>query len=196
VREVWEQADAARSGGGLYSLAATRAAVSARGLSFGAVFGGFTAANRMPARGYEEGSVYPLAPVTRTWALRALGASSGWRSHSLEHLTSRSFGFRTAGAATARRLRLELILPLRTTGSEARLLVYRRNGTVSVRSLSAGAGSRTTVLMRVRGTVKFELILVNASTRIAGCGLFSTLFSCSGKPLDDSRRYGFRATLV
>jgi hypothetical protein len=44
--------------------------------------------------------------------------------------------------------------------------------------------------------VRFELILANASTRIAGCGLFSTPFSCSGKPLDDERRYGFRATLV
>jgi hypothetical protein len=44
--------------------------------------------------------------------------------------------------------------------------------------------------------VRFELILANASTRITGCGLFSTPFSCSGKPLDDERRYGFRATLV
>jgi hypothetical protein len=192
---VWEQADAARSGGSLYSLAATRAAVSARGLSFGAVFGGFTAANRMPARGYEEGSVYPLAPVTRTWALRALGASSGWRSHSLEHLTSRSFGFRTA-AASSGRLRLELLLPPRATGSQARLIVFRRNGAVSVRALSAGVGGKATVRVSVRGAARFELILVNASTRIVKCGLFSTPFSCSGKPLDDRRQYSFRATLT
>ena len=195
LREVWEQADGARVGGGHYSLAATRAALSGRGLSFGAVFAGFSAMNRRPATGYEEGTAYPLAPTSRAWTLRAPGASTGWRSRSLEHLTSRSFAFRTAGT-TSRRLRLELLLPLRATGSEARLLVYRRNGTVSVRSLPAGTGAKTTVLMRVRGVVKFELILVNASTRITGCGLFSTLFSCSGKPLDDSRRYGFRATLV
>jgi hypothetical protein len=195
VREVWEQADGSRGGGGLYSLAATRAAVSARGLSFGAVFGAFTAANRMPARAYEEGSVYPLASTTRSWTLRAPGASSGWRSHSLEHLTSRTFGFRTT-AATSSRLRLELVLPPRTTGSEARLLVFRRSGAVSVRSLPAGVGGKTTVRVRVRGAARFELILVNASTRIGGCGLFSTVFSCSGKPLDDGRRYSFRATLI
>ena len=195
VREVWEQADGARGGGGLYSLAATRAAVSARGLSFGAVFGGFAAVNRMPATGYEEGAAYPLAPASRTWTLRTSGASTGWRSRYLEHLTSRSFRFRTAGA-TSSRLRLDLLLPPRSTGSEARLLVYRRSGAVSVRPLPAGTGGTTTVRVRVRGVVRFELILANASTRIAGCGLFSTPFSCSGKPLDDGRRYGFRATLV
>jgi hypothetical protein len=195
VREVWEHADGARGGGGLYSLAATRAAVSARGLSFGTVFARFTAVNRMPATGYEEGTAYPLAPASRTWTLRVPGASTGWRSRSLEHLTSRSFGFRTAGA-TSGRLRLDLLLPPRSTGSEARLLVYRRSGAVSVRSLPAGAGGKTTVRVRVRGAVRFELILVNASTRIAGCGLFTTPFSCSGKPLDDAQRYGFRATLV
>ncbi|HLM32787.1 MAG TPA: MXAN_6640 family putative metalloprotease, partial [Gaiellaceae bacterium] len=195
VREVWEQADGARVGGRLYSLAATRAALSARGLSFGAALGGFSVANRRPVTGYEEGRAYPLAPTSRTWTLRAPGASTGWRSRSLEHLTSRSFAFRTAGT-TSRRLRLELLVPLRATGSEARLLVYRRNGTVSVRSLRAGAGTKTTVLLRVGNALRFELVLVNASTRITGCGLFSTLFSCSGKPLDDRRRYSFRATLV
>lgn len=194
VREVWEQADGAR-GEGLYSLAATRAALSARGLSFGAVFAGFTAVNRMPATGYGEGTTYPLAPASRTWTLRATGASTGWRSQSLEHLTSRSFRFRTAGAMSGR-LRLDLLLPPRSTGSEARLLVYRRSGGVSVRSLPAGAGGKTTVRVRVRDAVRFELVLANASTRIAGCGIFSTPFSCSGKPLDDGRRYGFRATLV
>ena len=195
VREVWEQADGTKGGAGLYSLAATRAAVSARGLSFGAVFAGFTAVNRMPATGYEEGTAYPHPPASRTWTLRARGASTGWRSQSLEHLTSRSFGFRAA-TATSSRLRLDLLLPPRSRGSEARLLVYRRSGAVSVRSLPAGAGGKTTVRVRVRGAVRFELILANASTRIAGCGLFSTPFSCSGKPLDDERRYGFRATLV
>jgi hypothetical protein len=195
VREVWEQADEAMGGGGLYSLAATRAALSARGLSFGSVFGGFTAANRMPAIGYAEGTAYPLSPASHKWSLRAPGASTGWRSQSLEHLTSRSFGFRAAGA-TSSRLRLELRLPPRATGSEARLLVFRRSGTVSVRSLPAGAGGRTTVRVKVRGAVRFELVLANASTRIGQCGLFSTPFSCSGKPLDDRRRYDFRATRV
>lgn len=195
VREVWEQADGARGGGSLYSLAATRAALSARGLSFGAVFAGFTAVNRMPATGYEEGTTYPLAPASRTWTLRVTGASTGWRSQSLEHLTSRSFRFRTTGAMSGR-LRLDLLLPPRSTGSEARLLVYRRSGGVSVRSLPSAAGGKTTVRVRVRGAVRFELVLANASTRIAGCGIFSTPFSCSGKPLDDGRRYGFRATLV
>jgi len=194
VREVWEQADGATQSG-LYSLAATRAALSSRGLSFGTVFAGFTAVNRMPASGYEEGKAYSLASTSRTWSLRRRGASTGWRSHSLEHLTSRSFGFRTAGA-TSSRLRLELRLPPKATGSEARLLVFRGSGAVSVRSLPTGAGRKTTVRVNVRGAVRLELILANASTRIGRCGLFSTPFSCSGKPLDDSRRYGFRATLV
>jgi len=193
VREVWEQADGS-TGGGLYSLAATRAAVSARGLSFGAVFGGFTAVNRIPAAGYEEGAAYLRAPTSRTWTLRAAGASTGWRSQPLEHLTSRSFAFRTGGSASSR-LRLELRLPPRATGSEASLLVFRRSGAVSVRSLSAGTGGKTTVHLKVRDAVRFELVLTNASTRIGECGLFSTPFSCSGKPLDDGRRYGFRATL-
>ena len=194
VREVWKQADGA-NGRGLYSLAATRAAVTARGLSFGAVFAGFAAVNRMPAAGYAEGTAYPLAPMARRWALRASGASTGWRSYSLEHLTSRSLGFRTAGA-TSRRLRLELRLPTRITGSEARLLAFRKGGGVSVRSLAAGPGGRATVLVSTRGVVRFELILANASTRIGGCGLFSTPFSCSGRPLDDGRRYRFRATAL
>ncbi|HYM63926.1 MAG TPA: hypothetical protein VES61_04540, partial [Gaiellaceae bacterium] len=193
VREVWEQADGATQGG-LYSLAATRAAVSSRGLSFGTVFAGFTAVNRMPTRGYEEGKAYSLAPTSRTWTLRRRGASTGWRPQSLEHLTSRSFGFRTAGA-TSSQLRLELRLPPKATGSEARLLVFRRSGAVSVRSLPT-AGGKTTVQVKMRGAVRLELILANASTRIGRCGLFSTPFSCSGKPLDDGRRYGFRATLV
>ncbi|MGI8606967.1 MAG: MXAN_6640 family putative metalloprotease, partial [Gaiellaceae bacterium] len=195
VREVWEHADGTTGRGGLHSLAATRAAVSARGLSFGAVFGGFTAANRMPAASYEEGTAYPLEPTSRTWILRAPGVSTGWRSQSLRHLTSRSFGFRPAGAGSSR-LRLELRLPPRATGSQARLLVFRRSGAVSVRSLSEGTGGKATVRVRVRGAVRFELILANASTRIRGCGLYSTPFSCSGKPLDDGRRYSFRATLV
>ena len=81
--------------------------------------------NRRPSAGYAEGAAYPLAPLARRWALRAPGASTGWRSHSLEHLTSRSFGFRTA-EATSGRLRLELRLPPRVTGSEARLLAFRK----------------------------------------------------------------------
>ncbi len=194
VREVWEQADGA-NGHGLYSLAATRAAVRARGLSFGAVFADFAALNRMPAAGYAEGTAYPLAPVARRWSLRVPGASTGWRSYSLEHLTSRSLGLRTAGARSDR-LRIELRLPSRVTGAEARLLAFRKGGTVSVRPLAAGPGGRSSVLVSMRGVVRFELILANASTRIRGCGLFSTPFSCSGKPLDDGRRYRFRATAL
>ena len=107
---------------------------------------GVHAVNRMPATGYEEGTAYPLAPAVADVDASSSGASTGWRSQSLEHLTSRSFGFRTA-EATSSRLRLDLRLPPRSRGSEARLLVYRRSGAVSVRSLPAGPGGKTTVLV-------------------------------------------------
>ena len=75
-----EQADGSRGGGGLYSLAATRAAVSARGLSFGAVFGGSPPRTECPPEPTKRGRYTPSRPPRVPGCFELLERPSGWRS--------------------------------------------------------------------------------------------------------------------
>jgi hypothetical protein len=205
IRQIWERADGSSDtdGGGPdtvgrdeYSLQAARRVVGARGFSFRTLFGKFARVNRTPTTFYDEGALYPRAPLSRNYSLGRTQPGSGWQSTRLRHLASRYFAFKPGRSASSNgTLRVRVDLPRRWRGPEAYLLVRRSSGGWYVRKLaldSNGDGVRSVAFGR--GTIReVDLVVTNASTRMS-CWR-GTDYSCSGVGADDLLYYKFRANV-
>ena len=141
VREVWESVSAETR-----ALEAIRAALEPRisvegsnltpAQKFSRTFGDFGAFNSAADFFYDEGAGFLQAldnrysPTDATFILDERDASTGWRRLSIDHLASRYVEFDAwddtlpAGA----RLRIDVDLPPRRTGSEARVLSFFQGG--------------------------------------------------------------------
>lgn len=155
-------------------------------------------ARHEPRPAYTEGAAYPTRTFTRkTWTLVGYRrVRSG--TPRLFQLGAETIVFKP-GRGIGRRARLEvtLNLPGRARGSEAGVLIFRRNGTLIAnrRIILNRAGN---ALLRVgfgRGRVaRVELLLANASRRYA-CWR-GTPWSCQGIPLDDALFYSYRGRAI
>jgi len=126
VREIWQRA----SNAGIGARIALVRALVAHDSGLRSMFSRFSASSNVPARSYEEGRFFPRAVVTRTWTLSRGTRSTGSRSVSLNHLTSRNYVFVPGSSLTGRwRLRVRVEGP--STGTTAYALVRYRNGSLA-----------------------------------------------------------------
>ncbi len=196
IRRVWQRA-AWAFGPDEYSIQAVAKVLRANGRRLTDEFLRFGEVNRR--RAYLDGSRYPRTPTHRSFRLGSSKRNTGWQARRLNHLTTQYIAFRPRRRGVSRRALLRVNVRVKH-GGRASLIVYRTNGTVSVRRFridARGSGSRRVAFGR--GKVRrVDLVLSNGSARMRDC--FSDLFfppfySCSGVPRDDRRTYRFQAIL-
>lgn len=200
VRQLWQRLDA----GKVETMPALRRVVAARGATFGRLFADFGAANRVPARWYDEGRSYTryVAPVpARYRAVLTRKAPSVRRTPRLFHLATRHATFRPGTSLKGTwRLRLVLDLPRTVRGSQAAVMVHLRSGKVRRQMVRLNRdGDGRVVVPFSRSTVSsVTLTLTNASTRIKDCwpDTAPSPFTCGGTPLDDDLPFTYTARAV
>jgi hypothetical protein len=187
VRQMWERADGSRDGPDMYSLKAVRSALTANGESFARMFARFAEANRHPAEAYDEGDLYPTAPLSATRTLRA-DQSSGWISRELDHLSSTTLRFTPSGLVPPTSLKVRVDLANRSRGALALVTTRLLGGVVDATSLvdlnRLGVGTLDIPL--VGNVSNVEVTLVNASTRTRCWRRATSPYSCFGVPRDDN----------
>ncbi len=199
VRQMWERADGATGGPDEYSIQAVAGALADRGLTFSTVFAQFADANRTPGSSYSEGSAnhYPAAPAWKKATL-ARGASTGWASVSLDHLSSATARFTPGSGLRKQSSRLKLLLDMAPTarGSVALVSVYRTSGGASsyLVGLTSGGQGQASFPFSSRKIRAVEVTLVNASRRYR-CWM-GTEVSCSGQARDDGLTERVRAVVA
>lgn len=198
VRRAWELADSRGKAPNQYSLQALGNALAERGLPLRDAFADYVAANRFPARSYEEGASWPTAPTAAHAVLRPRKRSVGV-SQRLNHLGGATVRLVPGRALRAQdqKVAVRIAVPRLVRGSEVRVSVERTNGSIRVREIVPKAdGTRRTRWAFARGKVAgVEVHLVNASSRIRDCGSYSAI-SCQGYAVDDRQPFAVTARLV
>jgi hypothetical protein len=191
VRDLWRRLDDAPGGPDDYSLQGLIKVLRTHKLSLPDAFAAFSAANRMPARSYDEGKAnhYPAAPLAGQTTLSPEHLSDGPRAITLDHLTAGTVRY-TPGkklSAAGWKLRLSLNMAPRWQGTDAIVTVVPRHGAPR-RSLVKlhKNGDVTRAIGFSSRSVKFvEVTLVNASDDFT-CNR-NTPFSCAGRPKFDNQ---------
>ena len=190
VRDLWRRLDDAPGGIGEYSLQGLKKVLRQRDLSLTDAFAGFSAANRMPRRVYDEGGAnrYPKAPLVSRTTLGQDRRRTGPLRITLDHLAAGSVRYTPARSLVGGGWRLRLILDLsaRWRGTGAIITVHRRSGSPRTKSVSLNRRGNAKQAVRFStGRVKrVEVTLVNASDDFR-CWR-GTRFSCAGKPKFDN----------
>lgn len=196
IRRVWELADGSPGAPDLYSLQAADALAREKRSSLRSAFVAFGIVNFVPQAFYSEGREWPKSPAARSFAVTAAKRDSGRQRLVLDHLTHRHIVFTPgAGVRGSSRLTITVDLPSINRGSEASAMVFRRGAPIRVERMRlTPSGNGTVTVPFGRGAIqRIVLVLTNASERYT-CGL-RTVFSCSGRPLDDDQPFLFRAQL-
>jgi hypothetical protein len=174
--------------------------IAAHGSRFANVFADFGAANRVVRRWYDEGGSYAryVAPAAGRFVLTRDRRGTGWKATRLDHLSSKhAVVVPGRGLRGVWRLRVDLDLPRRFRGSQATVLVHRKDGRVRwLRAkLNRRGDARVVVGFNNRFVGHVALSFTNASTRMTDCRS-GTAWTCGGRPLDDGLLYAFRARAV
>ena len=183
VRSVWRRADSRPPAPNEYSLQATVSALALRGHDFATVLSDFAVANTSPATAYSEGASYP-APQPTTKVFNAAPATDVVTRVPMFHLSSDYYAFVPSGLSPTARLTITLDLPPLEAAPRASALVHRPDGVVRVPAAVDPTGAGTIVVDNFGSASKVVLVLTNASTRFA-CWQ-RAVFSCRGRPLDDT----------
>jgi hypothetical protein len=203
VRAVWKRADGSPVGQDMFSTQALASAVGARTVGgtrwrFRWAFADFAVWNARPGKYYDEGGAYPTAAVARTTTLTR-AAPVRTLTAKLDHLTNRFVVVRRgSGLKRTARLRIAVDGPSYGTGPEASVVVIRKSGvsTYKVVNLSSVGNGKVTVVFGTT-VARVVVIMTNASTRYRNCYAAITPFACfGGVPVDQNRRYTFRAAVV
>lgn len=203
VRAVWKRADGSPVGQDMYSTQALASAVGARTVGgtrwrFRWAFADFAVWNARPGKYYDEGVAYPAAAVARTTTLTR-AAPSRTSTAKLDHVTNRFVVVRRGSGLKANaRLRIAVDGPSYRTGPEASVIVIRKSGASAYKvvDLSSAGNGRVTVAFDTT-VARVVVIMTNASTRYTNCYSGITPFACfGGVPVDQNRRYTFRAAVV
>jgi hypothetical protein len=201
VREMWELASGRLGAPDMYSTQAIERVLRRRDTSFAEVYGQFVAANRHPARSYEEGESYPKAGQ-RSFTLGSGNRKTGARGARLDHLTHQTFRF-NPGDGVRRldwRIKVQVDMPIRRTVPVARLVIQEQDGGVRHRAvrLSRSGNGRAVVGFSSQRVELVELVLANASRRTdcrSKTREFAVYYACSGIPRDDDKRTDFSASI-
>lgn len=189
VKDVWDRAGSRRTRAAqrVHSVKALSASLSRKG-GLRQAYARFANDNVRPARSYPEGGSYPRSSGTTTVQPTRLTGSVVRR---LDHLSSWSRSYRPAALLAAEdwRLRLELDLPARSTGSAAHAVVVGTDDQLSrhVVRLNRRGNGRVVLPFSAGQVQSVDVSLVNASTRYR-CWR-GTSYACQGRSRDDGRRY-------
>ncbi len=150
-------------------------------------YAGFAVANRRPKKFYDEGNLYPTAPLDLAMTLgkKAKGVQAG-----PAHLSSGTVRLKPGSDLTARswKVRVKVNMPAAKYGYATAVTVFKKGGgssTAFVTLNRKGDGSKAFAFSR-KTVSAIEVTLVNGSVRYT-CGA-STPYACSGTPKDDGRR--------
>jgi len=186
VRDLWRRLDDAPGGIGEYSLKGLKRVLNQRGLPLSSAFARFSAANRMPARSYDEGKRYPTAPLVSTTRLSPSRKSVGVQRVALDHMAAGTLRY-TPGNKLRKdwRLRLEIDMAPTWKGTAAYMTLKPRKGAPVTRELRINRQGDVNKTYRFfsRSVKYVELTLANASDDFR-CNR-GTRFSCEGKPKFD-----------
>jgi len=200
VKQVWRKADGARGGPNLYSLRALRAVVE-QGASFGRTFVNFGIANFTPDEHYEKGALYE-SRVGGASAIKRLTLGLSRRttlqSRRLDHLANAHYIIKPGnGVRKGARLRVEVDGPGSKSKPRATLVAFDESGVVAKKFVELDQRGIGGAKIPFHGTTRTLLLLSNASTRYRGCFSFPTSpFSCAGVPVDQDKRFEFKAKLI
>lgn len=205
VRRIWEWADDSpdqlvANDLKTYSLRAVDSALGERSTSLRAQYGDFAAANVVPSAFYEEGAAYkpvrpPVLKVSKSRpATKRLFVD-------LDHLSWFPIAIK-AGDGVSRKARLRVAVdgPGAAAQPEARVVIRYASGRVQVRRVGLDGGGDGTVTVPFGRTqvASAVVVLVNASSRYTDCftgNPFGGLSCWGGSPVDNDKRYLFRASL-
>ncbi len=195
IRRIWRHLDAREGRPDAYSTQGIKRVLAAEDTSLRRVLAKFEVANRRPRDSYDlPGLPRLVSPTARRHAVGPANRVAG-NTMSLDHLAGRWVAIRRGGQAGRNAdLLLELDLPNRARGSEARIMVVRESGARETRRAWLGprGNGRLTVPFgeRVR---RVELLLLNASARFDCWN--STWYSCQGDPRHDNGAFSYQASL-
>lgn len=196
IKKAWKRADYSPGGPDDYSIQAIDRVVSNE-TNFGNVMGDFGLVINEPRAFLTEGKGFPSATEER-FSLGRLGATTGWQSYTLDHMSYAPVEVRPGNSVRAdARLKVLIDAPGRATSPEARVMVVRKNGSVgaikAVKLNRKGIGS--TSVPFAPGSVQHVVVaLGNTSTDFRRCYSGKTRFSCGGGiPLHDDARHWFKA---
>jgi hypothetical protein len=195
VRDLWRRLDDAKGAKQEYSLQGLKRVLHKQGVSLRDAFAGFSAANRMPERAYEEGRHrYPRAPLAHSVTLSPSHRSTGRLPITLDHLAAGTVRY-TPAKRLGRGWRLRVVLDLArlSHGSAAVVTVTPRGSAPRSRlvALDKGGNATATYAFSSRSVRYVEVTLVNASDKFR-CHR-GTRFSCRGKPRFDNTVERIRA---
>jgi hypothetical protein len=191
VRAAWDKADASEGAPDMFSIQAVKAALTARGTTFGRQFARFADANRRSRAEYSEGAAntYPKAPLWKERSLTRSARTAALTVDQLDHQSSATARFTPSGLTeTDWRLRINVRMADRVRGSMAVVTEYRSElePRTSLVDLNAAGDGRKTVPFSTPSVSAVEVTLVNASTRMAGCWQYGFVYSCLGVSRDDN----------
>jgi hypothetical protein len=179
-------------------MRAVRRAIAREDRDFQRVFADFVRVNLNPAKGYREGSTYPV-PFSPRLALGPRGEDTGWLGTQIDHLASQSVTFVPAdGAPPNRRLLVRVDAPPRVFAPAARVVVRFESGgakVVNVRLNRLGNGDVRVPFGR-SSVASVDVVLINTSARYDACFKGGTAYSCRGVPKDDNRIYQLRVRVL
>ena len=201
IRAIWNRADGSAAGPDKYSTQATALELKARGSSFGEAFADFAAWNAKPSADghYDEGSAYGAAKTqeSRTVSTSRRSFSS---NATLDHMTSRGIAVkRGSGLSDDAKLKVAIDGPARKTGPQARVVLFRTGGAVTIVPFTLNDEGRDTKRVAFGSNVTKAVVLVaNASTRFSRCytDYPNPTYSCAGVPVDDDLGFRVNVSLV
>jgi hypothetical protein len=197
IRRVWELAADGPGDLDLFSARAVAQTLGVRHRSLAGALAGFGIWNQAPAAFYEEGTVYPQAPVERHHRVSPQHPMAGWATMQLNHLTTGAASFEPgAGTSTTASLRLMLDGPAKRTGSAARVLIVMRSGALRVVPVTLDRDGNADVRLPFgsRDVRRVVLVFANANTSFhcwTGAG-----YSCNGRSRADGIPFSYLAALV
>jgi len=203
VRRMWERADSSRGARyDLYSIRAVSRELASRGTDLRRVYANFGAANRHPARTYEEGSSYPRAAARRSWRFTPKHHDTRWQVAKVDHLATQTVRVSPSGGMKRWRLRVSVDLPDKKRGVAAIVTKYDRSGrpTSQFVRVSRSGNGKTRIAFDARKVRRVEVTLSNAGIRYRNCwrgpARNGVSYSCSGLSRDDNRPLRYRVTAV
>jgi len=201
VHEIWQDAKAipGTTNGGEYSTEAVETFLAAHGEDFPSVFRQFGVANAAPAAWYKDGALFHTRAGQAYPVTTVPGGASGPADLKMTHMSNDYRVFKPgAGAST---LDVDAHFPTAITSPRATVLRFDIGGGIVEQEIALdgnGDGSLAGVTFDPSTVAKVVIVVTNASTRFNQCGSDERppVFSCFGKPLDDSTSKNYLLDLL
>lgn len=201
VLDLMEQLDGSQDARNLYSWRGVQAVLARQGTTAAEQFLGYSVDNRRPKLAYAEGRSqrYPTGPLRGSITLSPQHQRTGPATVALDHLTSATYRISPERLATSStRLRIDLDMTPRRTGSVAAVAVVARGGRARVRpvELSSSGAASLVVPFDSRSVRHVEVTMANGSGRTRCSQDALSPYSCFGVPVDDALEQVLQARLV